>query len=67
MVTVQRSSLPKLLLLCALIKFLGFLALRRERIRYKTLDQANEPLVRAMNSFEMLVGRTIIVKAVKTR
>lgn len=64
---VQRSSLPKLLLLYTLIKTLGFFAMRRERVRYKTLDEANEPLVRVMNSFEMLVGRTIIVKSTKAR
>lgn len=64
---VQRSSLPKLLFLFPLIKFFGFLAMRRERVRYKTLDEANEPLVSAMNSYEMLVGRTIIAKAVKAR
>ena len=64
---VQRSSLPKLFFLFPLIKLFGFLAMRRERVRYKTLDEANEPLVAAMNSYEMLVGRTIIAKAVKAR
>jgi hypothetical protein len=36
-------------------------------VRHKTLDEANEPLVRVMNSFEMLVGRTILVKSTKAR
>ena len=64
---VQRSSLPKLFLLYTFIKLFGFLAMRRERLRYGTLDKANEPLVHAMNSYELLVGRTIIVKTVKNR
>ena len=64
---LQRSSLPKLLPLFGFIKLLGFRAMHRERTRYKTLDAANEPLVRVMNSFEMLVGRTIIVKSVKAQ
>ena len=62
---IQRSSLPKLVPLCTFIRLFGLLAMHRERTRYKTLDSANEPLVRVMNSFEMLVGRTIIVKSVK--
>lgn len=62
---VQRSSLPKLVLLYPLIKLFAAWAMRKERHRYHTLDEANEPLVRAMNSVDMLVGRTIIAKAVK--
>lgn len=62
---VQRSSLPKLFLLYPFIKVFSSLALRRERIRYRTLDEANEPLVNSMQSYEMLVGRTIIAKSVK--
>lgn len=61
----QRSAMPKLVLLYHFIKFFGFLAMRRERLRFKTLDEANEPLVAAMSSVDMLLGRTIITKSVK--
>ena len=61
----QRSAIPKLILFWPFIKFFGALALRRERIRYQTLDAANEPLVRAINTTPMLLGRTIIACAVK--
>jgi hypothetical protein len=36
-------------------------ALRKEREKYRTLDQTNETFVRAMNTTEMLLGRTIVV------
>ncbi len=62
----QRSAMPKLILLLPFIKLLGAWALRKERTRFKTLDEANEPLVCAMNSTEMLLGRTIITKSVKS-
>lgn len=62
---VQRSSLPKLLFWYPWIKLFAAWAMRKERVRYHTLDDANEPLVRAMNSYDLLVGRTIIAKAVK--
>ncbi|MEZ5385668.1 MAG: class I SAM-dependent methyltransferase [Prosthecobacter sp.] len=61
----QRSAMPKLALLYPFIKLFGWLAMRRERLRFKTLDEANEPLVAAMGSVDMLLGRTIITKSVK--
>jgi len=61
----QRSAMPKLVLLYPLIKLLGAWAMSKERNRYKTLDEANEPLVKAMSSVDMLLGRTIITKSVK--
>lgn len=57
---VQRSSLLKYVLLIPFIRLFGWMAMRRERHRYHTLDEANEPLVRAMNSTPILLGRTII-------
>jgi SAM-dependent methyltransferase len=62
---VQRSSLLKLIPLWPFIKLFGWMAMRRERHRFHTLDEANEPLVRAMNSTPLLLGRTIIARAVK--
>jgi ubiquinone/menaquinone biosynthesis C-methylase UbiE len=61
----QRSAMPKLALFWPFIKIFGALALQRERNRYKTLDPANEPIVRAMNSMPLLLGRTVIAFAVK--
>ena len=61
----QRSAIPKLILLWPLIRIFGALALSRERNRYHTLDAANEPVVRQMNSIPLLLGRTVIACAVK--
>ena len=61
----QRSAIPKLILLWPYIHLFGVRALSRERNHYKTLDGANEPLVQAMNSTPLLLGRTIIACAVK--
>ena len=58
---VQRSSVPKWLLLYLPIKLFGGLAWRREKTRFKTLDSGNSPLVRDMNHTDMLLGRTILV------
>ncbi len=57
--------MPKLVLLYPLIRLMGARAMYKERHRVKTLDEANEPLVYAMNSIDMLLGRTIITKSVK--
>ena len=57
---VQRSALLKFALLAPWIRLFGRRALRKERVRYRTLDAANEPLVRAMNSTPLLLGRTVI-------
>ncbi len=62
----QRSGMAKLIFLYPLIKILGGRAMYKERHRVKTLDEANEPLVRAMNSIDMLLGRTIITKSHKS-
>ena len=61
----QRSAMPKLLLFWPLIKLFGGLAWRAEEKRFKTIDPRNAPLVRAMNTLPMLLGRTVIVTAVK--
>jgi ubiquinone/menaquinone biosynthesis C-methylase UbiE len=39
----------------------------RETARYRTLDERNIDIVRAMNSFDLLFGRTVIVTATKPR
>ncbi|MDZ4286534.1 MAG: class I SAM-dependent methyltransferase, partial [Prosthecobacter sp.] len=62
---VQRSALPKLVFLYPLIWVASRFAMRRERRRFHTLDESNEPLVRGMNTVEMLLGRTVLAKAIK--
>jgi SAM-dependent methyltransferase len=61
----QRSAIPKLVLLWPFIKLFAAVALFKERNVFKTLDAANEPIVRAMNSTPLLLGRTVIACAVK--
>ncbi|HEY1718255.1 MAG TPA: class I SAM-dependent methyltransferase [Verrucomicrobiae bacterium] len=61
----QRSAVPKLLFWFLPIKFFGALARRREISKFKTVDSVNAPFVKAMNSFPLLLGRTIVVAATK--
>ncbi len=58
---LQRGSLFALALLWLPIRISTALGLRKEREKYRTLDQTNEPFVRAMNTTDLLLGRTIIV------
>jgi ubiquinone/menaquinone biosynthesis C-methylase UbiE len=60
---VQRSALPKLLLLWPFIALFGFLARRKEIRKYRTITPDNAPIVAAMNSVKMLLGRTILIVA----
>ncbi|NBR86652.1 MAG: class I SAM-dependent methyltransferase [Verrucomicrobia bacterium] len=61
----QRSSMPKLVLLYPFIRLFGALAYRKEVNKYRTVDAQNAPFVQAMNDPKMLLGRTIVVSAVK--
>lgn len=61
----QRSAIPKLLLFYPFIRLFGALAYRKEVSKYRTIDEQNAPLVRAMNDSKMLLGRTVVVSAVK--
>lgn len=61
----QRSAIPKLVLLFLPLKLLGALAWRTEVKKFRTIDANNAPLVRAMNSVPVLLGRTIVVAARK--
>ena len=62
---VQRSAVPKLIPLYPFIWLASRLAMKRERTRFKTLDEANTPLVRELNTIDMLLGRTVLVKGLK--
>jgi SAM-dependent methyltransferase len=61
----QRSAIAKIWLCWPFIALFGFLARRREARRYRTIDQSNIDIVRRMNSLPMLLGRTIVVMAVR--
>ena len=61
----HRSAIPKLVLLFLPLKLLGALAWRLEVKKYRTIDENNAPLVRAMNFVPVLLGRTIAVAAPK--
>jgi len=63
----QRSAIPALILCYLPIQFFGWLARSKEANKYKTLDQYNAPMVDAMNTVPVLLGRTIIVAAVTTK
>ena len=63
----QRRSLVSLALLWLPIRIFSAQAAARERRRRHTLDDENEPFVTAMNTNDMLLGRTIIVGCRKPR
>ncbi len=58
---LQRRSWIALALLWLPIRIYEAWALRKERQKYRTLDQRNEPFVRQMNRSDLLLGRTIVV------
>lgn len=61
----QRGSIPGAALAWPLIQLYGLLARRKERRRFRTLDPVNTPHVERMNDWDVLVGRTIVMGAVK--
>ena len=63
----QRRSFLALPFLLGPIRWSNRLALRREVKKYRSLDERNLPTVRAMNSIDLLLGRTLIVTARKPR
>ncbi len=62
---VQKTSLYGALLLYPFIKLNSIRQNRRERNKYRTIDSSNIEFVLKMNSFDILLGRTIIVAADK--
>lgn len=61
----QRSGMLKLAFSWPFIALFGWLAARREARKWKTIDDSNARFVRAINSLDLLLGRTIIVTARK--
>jgi len=60
----QRRSLWVLLVLLS-VQLAGWRAYRRELKKYLTINEKNDWIVRKMNSFDVLLGRTLIVRARK--
>ncbi len=61
----QRRSVPALALLYGPMRLANAVAYRRDKQKYKTIDQGNEWMVRAMNSTDLLLGRTVVISARK--
>ncbi|HQS91183.1 class I SAM-dependent methyltransferase [Polaromonas sp.] len=61
----QSTSIFWLVFLYLPIKLFSTLTIRKEKSRYKTIDSHNEQFVRQMNTFDVLVGRTIVVGCTK--
>jgi SAM-dependent methyltransferase len=58
---MQRRSWFALALLWLPIRLFTAISLSRERHKYRTLDECNEPFVRRMNSLDLLLGRTVVI------
>jgi ubiquinone/menaquinone biosynthesis C-methylase UbiE len=61
----QRRSFVPFVLLSAPIRLSNRLALRREEKKFRTVGEKNASTVRAINSTDLLLGRTLIVRARK--
>lgn len=61
----QRRSLLAFPLLIGLVRAANWIVYHRDKYTYRTLDERNAWAVRAMNSPDLLLGRTLIVTAVK--
>jgi ubiquinone/menaquinone biosynthesis C-methylase UbiE len=63
----QNSSQFYAILLYPLIRLYCYFANKKERVRYKTIDDNNVEYVHMVNSYRILVGRTIVVSARKNK
>jgi ubiquinone/menaquinone biosynthesis C-methylase UbiE len=61
----QRSGIGKAIILWLPIKLASSIIWRREVIKYKTINDSNKKIVRYLNSLPILLGRTVIVSAIK--
>lgn len=62
---MQFPSLYWFILLFIPVRIAALFAWSRERSKYGTLDSFNEPIIRRINSPQMLLGRSIVVSAQK--
>ena len=61
----QRRSVPAFVVFGAPIHLMNWTVRRRDAGKYKTLNDKNRSAVRLMNSRDLLLGRTLIVTAIK--
>jgi ubiquinone/menaquinone biosynthesis C-methylase UbiE len=61
----QRSGIGKALFFWLPIKIFGMKIWYQEVRRYKTIDESNRHIVKSLNSLPVLLGRTIVVYAIK--
>ena len=61
----QRSGIVRATMLWLPIKAVSSLIWRREAVKYKTINETNENIVKRINSLPILLGRTVIISAVK--
>jgi ubiquinone/menaquinone biosynthesis C-methylase UbiE len=61
----QRSGIFKLIFFYLPIQFFGILSYNKEVRKYRTIDEHNASIVKAMNSTDLLLGRTVVVSGVK--
>jgi SAM-dependent methyltransferase len=62
----QSTSLAWLVFLYIPIRFFGWVTLKREQKKYKTVDEHNIEYISKINSLDILTGRTIIVGCKKS-
>ncbi|TLS65945.1 class I SAM-dependent methyltransferase [Mariprofundus erugo] len=62
---MQFPSLYWFILLFIPIRIIAAMTWKKERNKYKTIDQFNAPIVREINTPAMLLGRSIVVTAMK--
>lgn len=62
---MQTSSMLWMILFIIPVKIYSCFHLRKEKIKWQTIDSRNEEFVRKSNSLIMLLSRTIIVTARK--
>lgn len=62
----QRRSFVPFALLSAPLRLTNRIAMRREEKKYLTIGEKNASTVRAINSTDLLLGRTLIVRATRS-
>lgn len=61
----QRRSIPAYAFLIVPVRMGNWIVYRRDQKKYRTIDKRNAWMVQAMNSRDLLLGRTLIVSALK--
>lgn len=61
----QRSSFVYFLILFPFLKINAFFNIRKERVKFRTIDESNISHVERMNGVDILLGRTIVVSCTK--